>query len=164
MAKGNEGEQQPVQPVMLMTMRDLLQVVLAGVIVGLMMIALWYIFEKYIYTPVLCEGSALPGRCENKDYFSSGLAMIVSAMAGLFMVVRQRVFRPLLVVLLVTISLWNVSLLLTTLPWWGACLGAAILFGIAYAVFAWVAQLRNLLLAVGVSIVLVVLTRLVLVG
>ena len=106
-AKATDQSTQPV--LLLMTAHDMLRVVLAGAVVGLVTIALYYMLDRYVFTPVLCGESASGiGSCESKAYFSSGLAMALGALAGLFAMVNQRVFRPLLIVLLVTIGLWNI--------------------------------------------------------
>lgn len=165
MAKQTAVEQSPQQPLLLMTARDGLRIVVAGIIIGLVTIALYYVLEKYVFTPILCgEGTNLSGRCESKDLFASALATIIGAMGGLFAMVNQRVFRPLLVVLLVTVGLWNLPLLLVSLPWWGVVLGAGVAFGLAYAAFAWLVQLRNLFLAAGISVLIVVVMRLIIAG
>lgn len=148
---------------LLMSLRSVLTIVVIGVVVGLITLAAYYLLDRYVFTPGLCsdlnEGT---GRCENKLYFSSGFAMVIGAMAGLFGLVQQRVFRPLLVVLLVTVGLWNVPLLDIGSTVWLKVLIVALLFGIAYAAFSWLVQLRNFVVALVLSVVVVVLMRVIL--
>jgi len=156
------ANQAPASPQLLITPRDALRIVAAGALVGLVTIALYYLLDRYIFTPTLCgEAAAAVGRCENKAQFSGGMAMVLGALSGLLAMVQLRVFRPLLVVLLVTVGLWNVMGMIATLPWLGALLASALLFGLAYAAFAWLAQLRNFVVAVVCSVVVVLLLRLV---
>ena len=155
-------KEQPRPQVLMMPWRDVIRVALAGVVIGLVTAALYVVLDKYVFTPALCgEATAAAGRCGNKLYFASALAMILSALGGLFAMVQLRVFRPLLVVLLVTIGLWNVVLLIDGLVWWQMALAAGLLFAVAYAAFAWLVQLRNFFLALGLGAVVVVLLRLI---
>lgn len=147
----------------LISWRELGKVIAAGIVVGLVTLALYYILDKYVFTPGLCNDlNAGTGRCENKLTFASGFAMAIGGLAGLFAMVQLRIFRPLLVVLLVVVGLWNVLLVSSGLPWLLHALLVAVIFGVAYAVFAWLVQLRSLLLSVVLSVVLVVLMRLIL--
>lgn len=164
MANANIVEQ-PRPVALLMPWRDSLKVLLAGVLVGLVTFALYLLLDKYLFTPTLCNDlNAGTGRCENKLFFSSSIAMIISAIVGLFFVVQQRVFRPLLVVLLVTIGLWNVLMLTVGLSTWLSALMTVIIFALAYGAFAWLVQIRNLVVALGISIALVVAMRIILIS
>jgi hypothetical protein len=57
--------------------------------------------------------------------------------------------------------LWNVVLLLVTLPLWAGVVGALFAFASAYAVFAWLAQIRNFIVALIVALALVLVMRLI---
>jgi hypothetical protein len=147
----------------LISWRELTRVLAAGVVIGLVTLALYYLLDKYVFTPGLCSDlNAGTGRCENKLYFASGFAMVIGGIAGLFAMVQQRVFRPLLVVLLVSVGLWNILVISTGLPWLLHALLVAVIFAAAYTVFAWLVQLRSLIVSVVISVVLVVLMRLIL--
>ena len=150
-------------PVLLMPWRDLLKIAIAGAVIGIVTIALYVLLDKYVFTPTLCSDlNADTGRCENKLYFASGLAMVLGGIAALFYTVQQRVYRPLLVVLLVTVGLWNSLLLIAQLPMLLAACVAAALFALAYAVFSWLVQLRNFVAALAVSTIIVVILRIIL--
>lgn len=155
--------EQPRPKVMMMPYGDLFKIALAGLVIGLVTVALYAVFDKYVFTPALCgEALAGTGRCENKLTFASSLAMIVSALGGLFAMVQLRVFRPLLVVLLVSVGLWNVLLLTNDLVWWQMALTSGLVFAVAYAAFAWLVQIRNFFVALGLGALIVVLLRLIL--
>lgn len=159
----SKAAEQPRPKVVTMPYGDLVKIALAGLVIGLVTVALYAVFDKYVFTPALC-GDALAGtgRCENKLAFASSLAMIVSALGGLFAMVQLRVFRPLLVVLLVTVGLWNVLLLMGGLVWWQMALASGLVFAVAYGAFAWLVQIRNFFLALGLGAVIVAVLRLIL--
>lgn len=163
MAKTKPVEVQATTMPRLLTWRDALTILVVGAVVGLVTLAVYFILDKYIFTPGLCSGANVdPVRCDSKEYFSSTLAMIIGGLAGLFALVQQRVFRPLLVVLLTVVGLWNVTLLLSGLVWWASVLLVALIFAVAYLAFAWLVQLRNFYLALGITALVVVLMRLIL--
>ena len=165
MAKSKPVEVQAAPMPRLLTLRDALAILIAGAVVGLVTLAVYFMLDKYVFTPGLCGDVSIdPARCESKEYFSSTLAMIIGGLVGLFALVRQRAFRPLLIVLLTVVGLWNVILLLSGMVWWASALLAALIFSTAYLAFAWLVQLRNFYLALGVTALVVVLMRLILIS
>ena len=68
-------------------------------------------------------------------------------------------YRPLLVVLAMLISLWGIQDHASDAPWYGVIIAAAALLGISYGLYAWLARIRNFILAVVVTVVVVVLIR-----
>ena len=77
---------------------------------------------------------------------------------------RFRVYRPLLVVLTATVALWDLGTTILPMAWYWALLVGAVLFALAYTLFAWVSRIRNFILAVVVAVVMVVIVRFVLVA
>lgn len=141
----------------IMTPAELIKVVVSGAVVGLVTMAVYYMLEKYIIEQLFCQsGSA----CASHTAISSAIAMIIVAIGMLFYLIRERVFRPLLVVLVVTILFWDLPAQLATFDWWLAALMGAILFGVGYGLSAWLVQLRNLLLSVGLVVLLIIFGRL----
>lgn len=161
MASTKVVEQQPRPVMLLMSWGELVRVIIVGAIVGLVTLALHAMLDKYVLTPTLCSAPELAARCASKPYFAAAVATIISAVIGLFALVQQRVYRPLFVVLLATAGLWNVVLLLVTLPLWAGVVGALFAFASAYAVFAWLAQIRNFIVALIVALALVLVMRLI---
>ena len=145
-----------------MRLVELFRVIGVGVIIGFITYLIFIILDKYVFTPSLCGTSGLEQRCANKESFASSIALVIGAFGGLFALVQQRVYRPLLVVILTTLALWNVPLIASggsSLLW--AVAMAVILFGLAYGAFTWLVQVRNLYLAATLGIVLLIVLRLV---
>lgn len=161
MASTKVVEQQPRAVMLLMSWGELLRVVAVGALVGVVTWASYGLLHTYVLTPALCNAPELAARCQAEPYFAGGVATVVGAVVGLLLLVWQRVFRPLLVVLLASAGLWNVVLITTGFSWWVAILTSALLFGVTYAMFAWLAQIRNFIVSVIVGVVLVVVMRLI---
>ena len=153
-----------VQPgALLMNWRDVLKIGAAGAIIGLLTMGLYVLFDKYVFSPTLCSDINLgSGRCENKLVFSSSVALIIGALPALFFFVQQRVYRPLLVILLAVVTLWNIPLLLGELAILPAILLTLLIFALTYLVFAWLVQIRNFPIALTATITVVVSIRLLL--
>ena len=154
-----------VQPgALLMNWRDILKIGVAGAVIGLLTMALYVLFDKYVFSPTLCSDINLgSGRCENKLAFSSSVALVIGALPILFFFVQQRVYRPLLVILLSVVTLWNIPLLLGELAMLPAILLSVLIFALTYLLFAWLAQIRNFPIALIVTIITVIVVRIVLV-
>ena len=153
-----------VQPgALLMSWRDVLKIGVASAVIGLLTMGLYVLFDKYVFSPTLCSDLNLgSGRCENKLAFSSSVALVIGALPILFFFVQQRVYRPLLVILLSVVTLWNIPLLLGELAMLPAILLSLLIFALTYLVFAWLVQIRNFPIALIVTIVTVILVRIIL--
>lgn len=149
----------------MMPIRIVINVVIVGATTGLVTVAFYLLFDKYVFDPTFCKGATVVAeRCATKLYFASTAAMIVGGLGALFALVRMGVFRPLLVIILATLALWNVLLQLSGLAWYSTTIASAALFGLAYAAFSWIVQIRNLYLALGLGSALVVAVRLMLIS
>lgn len=153
-----------VQPgAILMSWRDVVKVIVAGALAGILTMALYVLLDRYVFTPTLCSDmNAGTGRCDNRLLFSSGVALVVAAFPVLFYFVNQRIYRPLLVVIVSIAALWNVPLLIGELSLGVAILVAGLLFAGIYLLMAWLVQVRNFLVALGLSVIVVVVLRLIL--
>lgn len=147
---------------MSMSLQSLAKIFVSGLVVGLAMYALYLVLERFVFGPILCKEVAGFATCDSKESFAGGAAIIVGSLAALVLLVRERVYRPLLVVLAVGLSLWGIFALIVTLPWVLAGIASAIIFGLAYALFAWLAQPINFIVAGLLVAVAVVVIRLVL--
>lgn len=156
MAKARVVQPEPV--VTLMRIADVGRVMVIGAIIGLAAVALYFVLSKYVFTPILCGQFAGGDRCDSTLQFANALALIFAGVAGLFALVRQRVFRPLLVVLLSTIALWQVIPAAVSLNGWLLAVFMAVLFALAYGLFTWIVQIRSFAVAAIISVVLVVAT------
>ena len=149
--------------VITMPLRELGVLLLIGALVAIVMAVLYAVFDKYIFTPTLCGDSvANIGRCENKDILSAGFATVIAALAGLFVVVRQRTYRPLFVVLFATVTLWNLVLYVKDLPLAGSLVVLGLIGAFSYAAYGWIATLRNFVMSAVIATVLLIVARLLL--
>ena len=153
----------PVVPFVGMSQAELLRVIVCGVGVGVVVSLAMMLLEKFIFGTVLCRPQSMVD-CASAPSYAMIVAMVIGAIGGLVALARMRVYRPLLVVLAATVSLWGVNALTAPFAWYWAAGIAALLFGLAYGLFAWIARIRNFVMALVVTIVVIVLVRFLLVG
>lgn len=149
-----------ISPFIPMTPRELLSVGIIGAIVGLVVATLMYLFTTFIFGAVLCRDQGM--QCTNAPFYSMIVAMVIGNLVGMVLLARQRIYRPLLVVVAVIVALWSFHALIAGLVWWLAGIAAAVLFACAYMLFSWIARLRNFVFALILTIVVIVAVRLIL--
>ncbi|MGB3023527.1 MAG: hypothetical protein WBB39_01845 [Candidatus Saccharimonadales bacterium] len=129
---------------------------LAGGLTWLLMLG----SEKYVVGMVLCANGNTA--CGAAPTISILAALIVAHFLGLIMLIRAIVMRPLLVILASIASVWGFQSWLGGQSWWMASLMLALLFGLAYALYAWINRLLFFPLALALTIATVVGARLLL--
>lgn len=159
----NKGSQDETQPqFMLMANRDLASVIILGALVGLLTWGLAWLLGTYVFEPILCGGGDT--RCGSAPQYGEITATIVVAIGALLGLVRLRVFRPLLVVLAATVTLWGLIGMVTVFEWYWAALASLVLYALAYGLFVWVVRIRRFWLALVVVLLLVIAVRFALVS
>jgi len=153
-----EGVSTPLEP---MAVRQVVQVAIAGLMVGLLTWGLTWLVSTYVLSGLLCGGGATM-QCVSALQYSEMTATILTAGGGLFLFVRLQVFRPLLVVLAATVSLWGIITMATGVQEYIVGLMCAVLFMLAYVLFAWVVRIRLFWLAMVLIVAVVVAVRLML--
>lgn len=137
-----------------MSVRMVTKIFLFGLLVGIVSFALFVGLDRFVFEPVLCRENAALARCENKETFAAGTAIVLGSLLGLFLLVRERVYRPILAIIGIAISMWGIFGLVGTLPVFLAASVATLLFALAYVVFSWLVQPTSLVVSlVGVVIV-----------
>ncbi|MBC7512769.1 hypothetical protein H7142_03890 [Candidatus Saccharibacteria bacterium] len=143
-----------------MSVKTLTRIFLYGLIVGVVSFMLYVGFDRLIFEPVLCRESAALARCESKGQFAAGAAIIIGSLLGLFLLVRERVYRPILAILGVAVGLWGIYALVGALPVVLAAIVSTLVFGLAYVLFSWLVQPTSLVISLVGVVVVSALSRL----
>ncbi len=152
-----------VEPVVPILRRDIINVVLVGLGTGLAINLLYYLLQKFVFGAVMCRDISV-NDCSDAPKYAMIVSMVIGSLGGLIALVQIRIYRPLLAVLAVAVSLWGFNVLLAGIDTWLGIALLSLLFGAAYLLFVWIARIRSFILAVITSIVVMVIIRLVLVG
>lgn len=145
----------------IMSIQKLLFAALVGAIAGVAVWGLTPLLDTYVYRAILC-GDPNSVQCSSSLAYATTTAAVIAGAIGLFGLVRLQIFRPLLIVVAVFISLWGVVALVDALPWYYAAMICTALYAAAFATFAWIARIRNFLFAIILIILIIVALRLVL--
>jgi hypothetical protein len=143
-----------------MSVRTVTNIFLYGLLVGVVTFALYLLLERYVFEPILCRESASLARCDSREPIASGAAILLTSMLGLVLLVRERVYRPILAIIGVAISLWGVFALVAGLPIVLAAIVSVILFAVAYVLFSWLVQPTSLVVSIASVAIVAVLARL----
>lgn len=130
-----------------MNWRTLFSIGLIGLLVGVVTYALNLVLLHFVFEPIMCREGIASIRCGSKEGFASTVSIILGSMVGLVFLVRERTFRPLLVILAVGLAMWGVFSVVTLLPWLLATVVVAIAFGLSYMLFSWIVQSASLMVA-----------------
>lgn len=133
-----------------------------GAVLGMLSVGLHALLHAYVFQAVLCSDQASAACTQASNYAAIATTFIVS-LAAVALLVRIRVYRPLLVVLAVVLALWGIQSIVVVLPWYLALVGMVAVGALSYSLFAWIARLRSFVLAAIVTVVIAVLVRCVIV-
>lgn len=143
-----------------MSVRSIVTVFLYGLGVGLLTYALYLALDRFVFDPILCKENSALVHCEDASGIAGGVAMILGSFAGLVALVRERVYRPIMAILGVVISLWGIFTVTASLPLIVAVLYVALLFAVSYTLFSWLVQPTSLVVSVTGVLVVATLARL----
>lgn len=157
--------QSRVSAIVPMARREFVSTIVTGLGVGLVIAGLFYLFNSLVFTPVLCRAQSTTG-CEQAPNYAMIIALVIGSIGGVAALARQRVYRPLLIVLAAALTLWSVQGVLANnaFEWYVAVPITGALFALGYAAFGWLSRIRNFILALIAIVILAVVTRLVFVG
>ncbi len=143
-----------------MSVRSIVKVFVYGLGVGLLTYALYLALEQVIFDPILCKENSALVHCEDAPSIAGGVAMILGSLAGLVLLVRERVYRPIMAILGVMIALWGIFTVTASLPLIVAILYVALLFAAAYILFSWLVQPTSLVVSIAGVLIVASLARL----
>ena len=125
-----------------------------GLAVGAGTWLLSLLLQSVFVEPVFCRSADSFGACANGGTISIVIALAVMNILGLFALIRLGIYRPLLIVIVSLLTLAGIHSWLGGFSWYEASLWYALLFGLTYTLYAWIARLNSFLLALIVMVVL----------
>ena len=132
-----------------------------GLGVGIIALVLTRVLDSYVFSPLLCQ-PADAQYCTNVATYSMVSATIVAHAAGLLLLIKTGVLRPLLVVIAAVLTAWISLHWLDGTTWWIAMLYSGLVVGLSYLLYTWINRLSSFPTALGVTIVSVLAVRILL--
>lgn len=143
------------------TRRTFIGVILTAIVAAIVTLILTIAIDKVVLQPAMCSDSGVAS-CAQSSQVSFHIASIIAAILAVVMLVQASVYRPLLVGLAVTASLWNIyGAFLSKVAWPMQLLILTILSILAYLAFAWILRTYNLIVALVATVLLVAIALLV---
>lgn len=156
-----ESQEEKSVSIIPMLQTDFIGVVALGAIAGFLMWMFGGLLNRFVFDPYLCQ-NAIGDQCVSAVNYAAILSGLFVGAISLVGLIRLRVYRPLLVVLASFMALWGVVQLTWGMSTLTGILVIALLYGIAFGVFTWIARLREFWISLILTILLVVVVRLVL--
>lgn len=143
-----------------MSPQALIQVALLGAGIGLLYWLLTLLIRQVVFVPLFC-GDPSNSMCVGATGGAGVVALVAASIIGLLGLVRLAVYRPLLIVLATTVTLWGVAGWTASMFWLEGIAWTVILFAFCYAVFTWLVRPRAFGIALALVVIVVFLSRLV---
>ena len=153
------SQKQAIVPFIDMDQRQFANVLLVGLGVGVVTWVLQLVLAQYVFGPIMCHDAA-QASCSAVTNYANISAGFLAAAAGLVMLVRLRVYRPLLVAIAALIALWGLYTITDGMVWIAAIALFAVLTAATYSLFTWLARIRSFLISLIAIVIALVLIRL----
>jgi len=138
--------------------QQLVQIALLGLGVGAALWLVTLLVRHVVFAPLFC-GDPTNGLCVGATANAGAFATIIAAIVGLLGLVRMSVYRPLLIVIAVAISIWGLSTWVADLPWFEGLAWSVLLYAVGYVAFAWLVRPRSFAPMIIMVIIAVILIR-----
>lgn len=136
-----------------------IQVVAIGIMVGAFSWIFTEVLGMYILKPATCSADAFV--CAASSQSAVVVGSLLGAIIGLLGLVKLQIFRPLLIVIAATLSLWGIVGELTALAWYWSLGATVLLSAVTYATFMWIVRIRIFWLVLLLVVALIVGLRLI---
>jgi hypothetical protein len=138
---------------------SLWQIALVGVALGALYWCLTAFIEHYIIDPIFCRSLSNASTCLNSTSISGGIATILVAAIGITVILRLYMARPLIIAAAVGIALWGLAQWTDGLVWGEAMAWSMLLYGLAYALFSWIARYVRVVPVVIAMLLIIIAVR-----
>jgi len=137
--------------------------VVLGAIIGVVFWVVSVLLARYVIEPLVCRQVVDAAMCTNATPIAGMITTVLVAVAGIVAMVRMGVARPIIVAVATAALLWDLSAWTQGLFWLEAITWSIILYGLTFALFAWITRYASLLMTIILSILVVLVIRIALV-
>lgn len=155
----DESQNETRPPIVPMLWSDFLSVIVLGGMIGLLVWGAGMLLNRFVFDVYFCQGDVTT-QCASAKNYAAATASLVGVAVGLVVLIRLRVYRPLLVLLAAFISLWGVVQLSWNFEWYQGALVALVLYALAFGAYSWIARIRQFWIAFAVTTAVLIAIRL----
>lgn len=138
---------------------EVARLAILGVVVGILVPLFALLIANYFIGPVFCRSADSFSVCSSGGVLAHHISAVIVGMMAVALLANWGVFRPLLVVVAVTIAMWGLQKYLGPMGsgnWTEYFAFSAALHGIGYVAFYWLLRLKSFPISVlltGVGVV-----------
>lgn len=122
------------------TVYDWRFVLITGLVMGLLYVGLAAAIQHYVIEPVYCQRVINTTICTNSQSVSGNIASVIVAFLSLILLVRLRVFRPIVIVVASMVLLWGLSSWTAGLGVVEVIVSSMILYGLSFIATSWICR------------------------
>ena len=137
--------------------------VVLGAAIGVVFWVIAVLLARYVIEPLVCRQVIDAAMCTNATPIAGMITTVLVAVAGIVAMVRMGIARPIIVAVATAALLWDLSIWTQGLFWLEAIAWSVILYGLAFALFAWITRYASLLVTIILSVLIVLVIRIALV-
>jgi len=137
------------------------KIVLLGLILGFAYWGLTALIEKYIITQLFCQLSQYSLTCSQTLAISGNITTILVAIIGIIVMIKLNMAQPLIVSIASGAALWGLASLSAGIGWFEIIIWEVLLYGLAYALFSWIARCRSLIVVFVFILITIALIRII---
>lgn len=137
------------------------QIALTGAAIGALYFILTFLIQRFVIEALYCGASLNVANCSNSVGISGNIATILVGTIGLGVMVSLRVVRPMIVAVATAVLLWGLSIWTTGLAWGEVVVWSALLYSLAYLLFAWICRYNETIPVIVVALLVSVVARIV---
>ncbi len=138
------------------------EIIGSAVVLGVGFWALNAWFGHYVIDQLLCRTPNTLTACSDATAVATGIAAVIVAVAGTGLMVRLRIYQPLLVAIAAALILFDLGSWTSGLAWGEALGWSVLLYVLTYLLFTWLVRYKRFGIILLSSALIVALIRLIL--
>ncbi|MGD8374343.1 MAG: hypothetical protein PVI21_05825 [Candidatus Woesebacteria bacterium] len=146
---------------------EFFKILILGIVTGALLPFASNIVNKFLVVPVFCQQEDTLAMCSDSETVCYYILSVIFAITAVALLAKWQVFRPLLIAVGVTVSLWGFGHYVQNLVGGSALeyyLASTVLYASAYLLFYFIMRMRIFAFSVGLLIAVVAALRFMLVS
>jgi hypothetical protein len=133
-----------------------------GIGAGIAYYVLTLAIGHFVVDPLFCRSAVNLHACSNSVALAGNISAILVATTALGVLVRLRVYRPIVIVAASAITLWGLAGWTNGLSWIEVLGWSALCYGLSYVLFSWLSRYTRTVPVLISVLVIVIIARLLL--
>jgi len=137
------------------------RIALVGAALGALHWFTTVLLQSFLLDPLLCGTQFNSEMCQNTLALSGDIATVAVGVIGLFVLIRLRVYRPIVVAIAAAVTSWGIAAWTEGLSWSEIIGWTALLYAISYVLYSWICRHDKTTTVLVIVITVLVIARIV---